>query len=386
VSDSLASFYNTAIAEAGRSVWRIRLRFAITFAVVLILPLLVQFVFFMILYGEADSMRLLQTVLGGFDVQVFTASVEAAEALGIFLLTAVLSIVFLAVVFGATWYEIFSFRLAVRKGRLKPLPPALAAPLEREIATLCARTSMDRTRIVPWLVMSRSTAPSVIESQRKIHLIVPLGMAWLATHDPKACGAMIAHEFGHVLQTDTRLWRTAVAGAAVMRRIVLPLQLTTLVVGFVFMRLARPDGQFGRPHTYDSTDVFALSVGIVVAATYNLLGIALCWSAYRFVARVRLRSEKLADLAAIIYADAGALLRAVETQMASDDQNHLAIHLPREERLAWIRKQIVGVQELSFEVPAGPGLARKIVLSVAFFAGGTIIAWALTVALNSSAS
>jgi hypothetical protein len=169
-----------------------------------------------------------------------------------------------------------------------------------------------------------------------------------------------------------------------MRRIVLPLLLATLGIGLVFMRLHQP--VFSKPEAYGATDVFALSASIVVTSAYNLAGVGLCWSAYRFVARVRLRSEKLADLAAIIYADRAALLRAVQTRMAFEDPAHLAIHPPREERLTWIKKQIAGVEELSFDSPAAPSLASRVVASVAFFAIGTIGQWALAVALNSSGS
>lgn len=380
--DSMEALYKAKTAEARGSVWGIRLRFIGIFLVLLVLPLALQFVFFLYLQGAAASLENMQIVLGGFDLQVLKSSQEAATALGIFVLTTGTSIILLAIVLGASWYEILSFQIAVWRKRVRRLSPAALSLLNGEISTLCGEMGIEASRLVLWMTADRAMTPSVIESRGRIHLIMPLGFIWFATRDPEACGAMIAHEFGHVLQSDTRLWRTAIAGAAVVRRIVVPLSLTALVLGMFFFRLDVPPGR-----GFNNFDTFAAAcLGLVVGSAYNMAGLSLCWWTYLYINRVRLRSETMADMAAIIYAGSSALSRSLDIlQPTAEALDEFPVHLQRNERLEWIRRFAKdGTDTITDSSAAGNKLAWKVARSVAIIAIGTIGSWAVMLALDSS--
>ncbi|MFK8008405.1 MAG: hypothetical protein AB8H03_18750 [Saprospiraceae bacterium] len=167
------------------------------------------------------------------------------------------------------------------------------------------KMNIDFRRVYFWRSDSKTYLPSIVEARGGINLIFPMNFFILCIKNPKCAEALIAHEFGHVLQGDTNNWLFVESFSIGLKKFVLPvfnifllIQIFLLVIDLIFLI-----------SYFDQ-----LEVGHWVSFSFNLLVAALYLKATLFlrdaperVWKAREKSEELADAAAILYADGNAL-------------------------------------------------------------------------------
>jgi hypothetical protein len=152
---------------------------------------------------------------------------------------------------------------------------------------------------------TRGIAPSVHVSGDQIDLVVPPRLVVLAAKRPAVARAMLAHELAHVAQGDSAFWSLAVAFATSVKRVLSPLlwfsMVGTAVIAVLFGIAARGHvGEIVEPSTTLLFIVFGFCVPLAALACI------------RWVLRLRLRSEQLADVAAIVYGEPRGLCEATQ--------------------------------------------------------------------------
>ena len=162
---------------------------------------------------------------------------------------------------------------------------------------LAEKVGIDSSKITLWRSGSQAYCPSVIVQKGRINLVCPLGFIQLFQSDNGAATAMLAHEFGHVLQQDTRLWLRTEALARAIKTIIY------INVAILLLRLAYYllDGNF-------TAFFFGTIISIGIYDFYKFT--------IKYVLSARKRSEQSADLFAIATVSPDCLIRAVDRYTA----------------------------------------------------------------------
>jgi prepilin-type processing-associated H-X9-DG protein len=177
-----------------------------------------------------------------------------------------------------------------------PLSDRGVAKIDAVLNPLCQRMQVARDRIVLLRpLQSRSFSPSVVEGTEaasKVYMVIPADFLTVLRTHPQAAEAMLAHELGHVVQSDARLWLYASAFSDRMLRLFVPfdflnlgilLAIATLLVLFTW---PPPD------------NVWFVAAICVLSGVGPLLALLFFWSQIRSFRRI---SEELADMAAYIF-------------------------------------------------------------------------------------
>ena len=368
--EALESEWRHRATRAGRRIWAVRAGFAGMVLLLILLPLALALVAFFFENREAESASNIGLLFGGAE-DMFRANqlkAQADIALILFVLALFSAILITAIVGLVAWTETLDFRLAVLRGRLKPLdpvPPSIEALLE----ALCTAMGIDRQRVIPRLASSRNCTPGVIQSRQRIHLLLPLGFLLLSDSDPECAKAMLAHEFGHVVQADTRLWRTAEAFTGAFRRIILPFLLFELAVTLLVSPF-----QLGNRPELNLPSLAQHAATLAMAASYMLLNLLISWTTCCFVLKARRNSEKLADMAGLIYGGEDAMVRV----------NEGALHPPPRERLYWVKEHVAGADPLPPFRADSSRVGWRVLASAVVLMLASSVAWAAMLALGAA--
>lgn len=165
--------------------------------------------------------------------------------------------------------------------KIVPFPDDRLPQVTSKISQLANEMQIDLRRLTLWYGCSNDAVPSIVESRRKIHLVLPRFIIVLANRCPNQFEALIAHEFGHIKQRDSRVW----------------LYVHYLVTPMVFCQ--------------GINLIASIVITLLVAGTIPPLALpysaGLCWTRFKS-AEILHDSEILADSAAMVFADGHALL------------------------------------------------------------------------------
>ncbi|MFM9961878.1 MAG: M48 family metalloprotease [Planctomycetaceae bacterium] len=131
-------------------------------------------------------------------------------------------------------------------------------------------------------------APSIVALPGKVQLLVPLGFLKVLRSNNNAAKAIVAHEFGHLAQEDSRLWRLSTAYSVAAMRVLFPMSSVLALISVCMT-----------PLVYNgwSSIPWITQVGLHVAQSL-LPPIALLAFFYS-IRQLRQRSEKLADMLSV---------------------------------------------------------------------------------------
>jgi len=158
---------------------------------------------------------------------------------------------------------------------------------------------------------SLSASLSMVSSDATIDIVVPAAAAAVALDAPGLFDAMLAHEFGHALQNDTKLWGVLLAYSGSMYRTVFPYFAGIVVAGVVFSQ--------------------GFNIIAIVAALVQVR------RTRRNVMEAMRSSEDSADWAGMLYASARDLDRALVTLVGDPPRGRSWTHPSRYDRLEQIR-------------------------------------------------
>jgi hypothetical protein len=181
----------------------------------------------------------------------------------------------------------------IRSGALVAAPVAVhhAVLSTMKIPALLLATQRD---VTTWVAKhSSGVFPSVWEDGSAVHLVFPIGFLKVYRRDRDIAVAMIAHEVGHIIQKDTELWFFAEVAGGWARAAMLALSLLQVVA--------------------------AILAGVPLLLCTALL---LAVSQLRYASDVsdaRLASERLADVAAVLIADAASYREALSSYLTDTD-------------------------------------------------------------------
>jgi hypothetical protein len=163
-------------------------------------------------------------------------------------------------------------------------PNSLVRKLIEEVA---GRMKIPTERLFVWKVVSQQLFPSIEESKDgSIHLIVPPSFHSYAKNDSQKAAGVIAHELGHVLQSDALLYPLSLVYFRIVRPVFFPL----VVFGVL-------TGAFG---LWTTGLEAAYSLHVLFFGLNFLVLVSLAYGFYR-VSRDRKRSDVLADAASVLY-------------------------------------------------------------------------------------
>jgi hypothetical protein len=180
--------------------------------------------------------------------------------------------------------------------------------------------------------------PSVFEMHGLVHLVTPVTFPLLAKIHPLRARAMLAHELSHILQGDADLWPIC-HGLHVAISYIAPLyclmfavmDLVSIVLLFQTIEIQRQlPSYYHEGHLWDFVKLFVVPVVIL-------------WRLFRElkkrqekVTRARITSEVVADIAAVRFVNADALLDALTQHVKNDTSSQT--HPQKSERIAGIKK------------------------------------------------
>jgi hypothetical protein len=199
----------------------------------------------------------------------------------------------------------------IRSRRLVPAPESVRLRVATAVATLSTTLGLNVPVDILIATRSRSIFPSVWERNGRASIVLPLGFLKVQRRNPSMTFAMLAHEFGHIHQRDTDLWFFSETSGRWARVSMAASCATQVVSAFAL----------GMP--FSSATALAIAVGQL-------------WHMAQ-VGNARLTSERLADLAAVLFADGESYLAALDAYL--DDVNDPE-HEPKSVRMARIRSYV----------------------------------------------
>ena len=203
--------------------------------------------------------------------------------------------------FAATFFVYLSAKEAVcrfqiMKTKKKVLPFSTCnSDLMGIIEEVAFKMNISVERIFVWKSFSLQPFPSIEEGNDKtFHLLIPPSFHAYARKYPQKAASVIAHEFGHVLQSDTKLYLLCEAYVGTIRTIFLPVLMSGLLVQvYLFWKL-----------NIDLKTAPEMLLSFLPALF--LFGITLY--DFKSLKRARRRSEEMADMAAILFLGNDSLL------------------------------------------------------------------------------
>jgi hypothetical protein len=304
---------------------------------------------------QARRHLLFGTLFGGGLESSFLADqarFQAVEALIVLLIFLASKALVSVMVFSSGWADLSSFRKAVRKKRLVLVSEKDEPRLHGLASKIAMAMGIDSARLRIWLSLSPTSLPSVVET-RAINLLAPMGFANMAEDDPQSSGAILAHEFAHILHRDTRLWRRLQAVSRALYHVSVPIATFLLIVAP--FNLTRVPQTLAEP-----TVSVTVLIGVVI---FLVTPILLEYAMYRWLVRSRLLSEDLADLAAAIRTTPGDLAQAIRRYVGPA---HDQMHRSKQNRIERIEALTMPEDPTAMdELPRDFGTRRIVALMIA---------------------
>jgi Zn-dependent protease with chaperone function len=229
-----------------------------------------------------------------------------------------------------------AFERAKRAGRVQEIVRVALPDVWRLVEALAAAMGIRRHMMTLWYSSERSASASVqVDERGRADLVIPSGLAVLASREPARAEVILAHELGHVRQGDSEVIRlNAIYGRASKAYFGL------LVIGLLFMfAYVSVGGTFRLLEVVASVGPFALLVLVQGRARSGLQ-----------------RAEELADVAAVTYADPGlcaAMLRGIGSNGGEAGDDLGAYRFDRWQRLRNNTAGIIDWNESGEPIPPG---------------------------------
>jgi hypothetical protein len=202
------------------------------------------------------------------------------------------------------WEKIHVFERMKTQGFIFPIAEDQGTHLNKMVKELASKMGIDFSMIVFWGTLSNNKYPSIEEDKAGfIHLLVPLHFLSLLEETEEESRAVLAHELGHVLQEDTKLYLFTDAYFTVIRDLLLPAVVVNFVVSIGLLFVKGVASSLSSPQ---------FVVPYIIEVCLNLFIIYYLQKGFEELRTTRRTSELLADTASVIYADGSALKAVLE--------------------------------------------------------------------------
>ncbi len=296
---SLRDWYERQIADATSVTGKITGGFAVLSVVYFGFPalwLVKNLWDFVVAFREARSAQLVAHRIGPEMVGNLTMHAEdAGIELGIYgLVILPRCFVFFLVIALVVWgNRRNSPATLLRSGKIRDITSHTHLPLRRLIDDLAVRASVPPEALCVLAQTTGKMGASVLEKKGRVYLLVTAGLMVLGRREPNTARVILAHELGHVVQSDSRLWTYSKMISRFLFVGVLPFELLSIAFLTLFivasLWLAGPSGD---------NDVVRVQLWGMTATRLVFLAFSALLTAYSV--RSRRRSEFLADAYAVL--------------------------------------------------------------------------------------
>ncbi|MFK8008404.1 MAG: M48 family metalloprotease [Saprospiraceae bacterium] len=245
-----------------------------------------------------------------------------------------------------------TFQRNVENKNFLPLSNLEGEFMEKLFMKLANDMNIDFERVVFWRSSSKTYLPSIVESKKLINVVLPMNFFLLCVKNPDEVKALMAHEFGHVLQNDTNLWLFVEVFSKGMKKFFYKAvkgifdssYYSAIASPFIIIILLLMDKN---PNYLNQFGTLIINL-LIILLLYRLVKILK--KAPNQVKVSRRKSEELADTASILFAN-GLAMEDVLKKYARDSDDEM-IHPKRAERVRVImdklRKYQIVINRKSF--------------------------------------
>ncbi|MDP9080461.1 MAG: M48 family metalloprotease [Bacteroidota bacterium] len=222
--------------------------------------------------------------------------------------------------------KINSFRKMIADGAIFPFGENKIINIREAVKDLCGRMGINFKFVRFWGILNADKFPSIEEDPDTgcADILIPTNfIVYFETNRDEGV-AVLAHELGHVLQKDTDIYVKTEAYFEVVRKIFLPL---TILNGLGHLAL------FFWVHSLDDHPILELFLLSLLA--FDGLVINYLYTGFDKLRETHRNSEKLADAAAVIYANGFDLINVLNA-FDNIEATPSAIHPNKEERISHI--------------------------------------------------
>ena len=222
--------------------------------------------------------------------------------------------------------KINSFRKMIARGEVFPYSENKIIKIRAAVKELCTKMAINFNFVRFWGILNADEFPSVEEDPDTgcTDILIPANfIVYFETNKGEGI-AVLAHELGHVLQKDTDIYVKTEAYFEVVRKIFLPL---TIINGLSHLVL------FFLVSSTDDHPFFVLF--LICLLVFDGFVINYLYTGFNKLRETHRNSEKLADAAAVIYANGFNLINVLNT-FDNIEVTPTAIHPNKEERISYI--------------------------------------------------
>jgi Peptidase family M48 len=277
-------------------------------------------------------MLLLQLAINlwiSFDERQSSSSVYSFFTIGFIIILIYSTIAW--VIFLLSWEKINSFELMIKNEKVFLIPENKGKDLKLAIKELADNMRINYSLISFWSIINRDKYPSIEEDKSgNINMLLPINFISFFTKNREGGISILAHELGHVLQKDTKLYLTTDAYFEIIRKIYLPVSILNLLIHvWVIFSSNNVSKIF-------NSDLTSFIVGSILV--WDVILISYLYNGFISLRETRRTSEKLADTAAVIFANGRSLQEILESMPnTSGSSKATSIHPNNMERIENIK-------------------------------------------------
>jgi hypothetical protein len=261
----------------------------------------------LILLGIVSLYFLIMVIIGIFTG--FGGAGEAFSRIGkMWIFAFIISLIYFSwawLIYLLAWEKINSFEMMKNKGKIFEIGEGKARELKEMIIELAIKMNVDFRDILFWSTINKETFPSVeVDKFGKINLLLPLNFIHFFEQNKPEAKAILAHELGHVLQHDTKIYLETDSYFEVIRMILFPLGIFNLLI---HLYLLFASGNYAKIAGSDPLIIITCIIFI-----WDITLIVYLYNGFKILREARRDSERLADTAAVLYADGSSLISVLE--------------------------------------------------------------------------
>ena len=236
--------------------------------------------------------------------------------------------------------EIHHFQHSVRKRVFLKIADAnIVASIANAVDIL--KLEMNINNKINFWLSPRNTGclPSIVMTGRVANLVLPLGFIYLSGKYAEQAKAILAHEFAHIKQDDTKLWHAPhVLSESLCEYLERRIRGFVWAGAFSVFCYTVIDAISG----YAFDDLFKRAA--FQAIPWVISGLFLYYSYYSLKSLREAiysglrKSEKLADVRAVCYSQEGSFIAALNNYALDCKSYENPFHLPKPERLSFIQQ------------------------------------------------
>ena len=301
------------------------------------------------------------------------------NAITLQLASAILSFIFLIGIQRAVKFltrrDYHRVKVNVKQGKLKLLPRDKARSTWAIIHELGEKMNIDLNAVSVWISSQNSYLPSICQYEfpekevfdvpnedgvtgteyeydfsdqqnRTYHLILPKNFLALSIKNRGHAKALIAHEFGHILQKDADLWLASYSFSQNFMGLHVLLAILNLAIIMITIIL-NLDNFIGSGLTFELAEVIGIWIFVLIAFLVGNVPLFMILRIQRKVTSYRKKSERLADYASVIYNSAADLLECFESYF--EKKNTSPVHPNVTDRIASVKQAVYSYPQIRKE-------------------------------------